>query len=603
MGRLDLRIATLHAHYRSGMRTPATLIAALREYIAADASFNVWIHVLSDAELAPYLNNLANAKARTLPLYGIPFAIKDNIDLAGVPTTAGCPEFAYTPQTSAFAVQRLIAAGAIPMGKTNLDQFATGLVGVRSPYGACKNAVLPQFIAGGSSSGSAVAVARRQVTFALGTDTAGSGRVPAALNGIVGWKPSRGRVSTSGVVPACASLDCVSTFSVSAADATTLMGVLSVYDPGDRWSRRRAADTRIERSAVKVVGVPLAHQRFFFGAAYSPALFSTAIERAEQLGAQVIEVDIAPFLAAGTLLYRGPWVAERRLALTEVLRDLPAAVLPVIKDILAPAQSMTAMETFAGLHQLAQLRRAADDVLDTIDALLLPTTGGTFTIDEIAADPIALNSQLGHYTTFANLLDLAAVALPAGQSAAGLPFGISLLHRAGCDAQLLRFAARWCGESSTAEGHGVGSDSIESQLDNSAKTEPSPGWLDLIVCGAHMRGLPLNAQLVARHGEFVSATRTAPVYRFYALPGAPARPGLVRVASGGASVEVEIWRLPEVEVGGLLALIPSPLGLGKVQLHDGAWITGFICESTAVADAQDITEFGSWRAFLASLET
>lgn len=580
----DMRIATLQRQYRSGSLTPTDTIAALRKRIAEDASFNIWIEVLSDDALAPYLDALTSPAARALPLYGIPFAIKDNIDLTGVPTTAGCPAFAYTPQKSAFAVQRLIDAGAIPIGKTNLDQFATGLVGVRSPYGPCRNALLPEYIAGGSSSGSAVAVARGHVSFALGTDTAGSGRVPAALNGIVGWKPSRGRVSTLGVVPACPSLDCVSTFTQNVEDAATLMPLLSVYDADDPWSLRH--DKPVGAATVAVVGVPRAHQRVFFGASYPAKLFTDAIAHAERLGVRVVEVDIAPLLEAGTLLYGGPWAGERRLSLQRVLNEWPETVEPVIRDILAPAETMSAMDAFVGMHRLARLRRHADVMLDNVDALLLPTVGGCSTIAEVVADPIALNSRLGHYTTFANLLDLAAMALPAGTNAAGLPFGISVLHRAGSDARLLGFALRWC---------------TTPPLPEVLERAPPSGWLHLAVCGAHMRGLPLNHQLVTRRGEFVSATSTAPTYRFYALPGSPARPGLVRTNTGGASVAVEIWRLPETEMGSLLGLIPAPLGLGSVALKDGRSVPGFLCEAAAVANANDITEFGGWRAYVASL--
>ena len=578
----ELNIAALQRQYRSGTLTPDELLDQLRGRIRADASFNAWIHVLTDAQLAPYLAALARPEAGALPLYGIPFAIKDNIDLAGVPTTAACPAFAYTPSQSAMAVQRLIDAGAIPLGKTNLDQFATGLVGVRSPYGATRNAVLPEYIAGGSSAGSAVAVRRGHVCFALGTDTAGSGRVPAAFNGVVGWKPSPGLVSTAGVVPACPSLDCVSVFSASVTDARTVAAVLGAFDAKDPWSRRYPVSAGSE--AIAVLGVPAADHRPFFGGAYDPSLYEAAIAHARQLGMKVMEVDIAPFIAAGKLLYGGPWAAERRLSVMHELAVRPADIERVIREILEPAATLTAVDAFAGMHKLAQLRRAAEAVLASVDALLLPTVGGCFTIDAVLADPIVLNTQLGHYTTFANLLDLAAVALPAGHNAQGLPFGVSVLQRAGSDERLLSFGARWCGE---AEG--------------AVTAVPAPGWLDLVVCGAHMQGLPLNGQLTTRGGVFVRAMHTAPRYRFYALPGTPARPGLVRVTDAGAAVAVEVWRLPATAFGELLGAIPAPLCLGTVALADGTSATGFLCEAVAAQDARDITAFGGWRAFIASL--
>ena len=367
-------------------------------------------------------------------------------------------------------------------------------------------------------------------------------------------------------------------------DAGALAATLSVFDVQDPWSR--TLRDIVGAAPIAVLGVPIANQRWFCGDTYGADLFEAAIARARQLGARIVEVDIAPFVAAGRLLYSGPWAAERRLSLLHELTERAAIVLPVIRAILEPARSLSAVDAFAGMHELARLQRAAEAVLGTVDALLLPTAGGCFTIDAVLADPMTLNSQLGHYTTFANLLDLAAVALPAGVNAAGLPFGVSVLQRAGSDERLLAFGARWCGE-------------VEADVAGVAGV--APGWLELVVCGAHMRGLALNAQLTTRRAELVRTTQTAPTYRFYALPGSPARPGLVRVTGGGAAVAVEVWRLPAAEIGSLFALIPAPLGLGRVALADGSTAPGFLCEAAAIDGALDITGFGGWRAYISSL--
>ncbi len=572
-----LRIAALLDDYAAGRTTPEAVISQARARIRQDAAYNAWIHVLDEAELAPYLEGLAGADPSSLPLYGVPFAIKDNIDLAGIPTTAGCPDYAYTPDEHAAVVARLIAAGALPLGKTNLDQFATGLVGTRSPYGACRNAFDREYLAGGSSSGSAVAVARGHVAFSLGTDTAGSGRIPAAFNGLVGLKPTRGLLSTRGVVPACRSLDCVSIFTSDAADAGAVLQVARGYDESDPFSRRHVTTLPASSQTFRF-GVPAPAELEFFGNTEYQTLFETACARMEALGGERVEVDFRPFAEAAKLLYEGPWVAERYAAVGEFLERAPAAVHPVTRAILQSGTAPSAVDAFESGYRLAALRRAAEQALAEIDVLVTPTAGTHYRIADLEAEPVTLNTNLGYYTNFMNLLDLSGCAVPAGTTAAGLPFGVTLCADAGGDGRLLALAAR---------------------LQGLQPVTSLPGTLPMVVCGAHLSGLPLNHQLTSRGGRLRQVTRTAPRYRFYALPGGPPyRPGLVRVSEGGAPVEVEVWELPEDQAGSFLAGIPGPLCIGRVQLEDGSEAPGFLCEAAAVAGAQDITHLGSWRDYL-----
>jgi allophanate hydrolase len=532
--------------------------------IARAPDRRAWITLLPRERVLEYAAALAKRDPTTLPLYGIPFAIKDNIDLEGVPTTAGCPDFAYTPERSAFVVDRLIAAGAIPIGKTNLDQFATGLVGTRSPYGAGRNSFNPDYISGGSSSGSAIAVAAGLVSFSLGTDTAGSGRVPAAFNNIVGLKATCGALSTSGVVPACRSLDCVSVFALSADDAQRVLGVAAVFDPNDPYSRAVSPISPGLR-----FGVPRPAQLEFFGDTEYARLFNEAVARLEFLGGTRVEIDFEPFLATARLLYAGPWVAERYCAVGDFLDSM----LPVTRQIIAGGRTPSAADTFRAQYRLMELRRATEQAWADMDVLLTPTAGTIYRIAEVEADPIGLNSNLGYYTNFVNLLDLAAVAVPAGFRSDGLPFGVTLVGRAGSDANLLSLAGRLHRER-----------------------------IQLAVCGAHMEGLPLNHQLTSRDAILVSRTRTAPCYKFFALPGGPPhRPGLVKVADGGACIDVEVWSIPTDLLGSFVAGIPAPLGIGRVELENGTQVPGFICESYATAGATDITELGGWRHYLKQL--
>ncbi|OIR06538.1 allophanate hydrolase [mine drainage metagenome] len=543
----------------------------------------VWISRLTREALLARARSVDAAPASGLPLRGLPFAIKDNIDFAPLPTTAACPDFAYTPARSARVVQRLEAAGAVALGKTNLDQFATGLVGVRSPYGVPRNPFGAEYIPGGSSSGSAVAVAAGLCSFALGTDTAGSGRVPAAFNHLVGLKPTRGLISTLGVVPACRSLDCVSIFTRRVGEAAEVLRVAAGYEPEDPWSRRATPPSGPTPWPPRI-GVPRADQLEFFGDAGAAGLFASAVSAWRALGASVVEIDYGPFLATARLLYEGPWVAERYAAIGAFLERSPGALHPVTREIIAPAASLRAVSAFEAQYRLAELRREADAIWESVDAILTPTTPTIYSVAEVEADPIRLNSRLGLYTNHMNLLDLCAIALPAGFLQNGMPWGVTLSAPAFHDDRLLAWAARSLGEEPPA----------------SALYPASHDKLVRVaVCGAHLSGLPLNGQLLERGGRLVRAARTAPAYRFYALPGTtPPKPGLVRVTEEGRGIEVEVWEIPVSTYGSFVAGIPAPLGIGTLELEDGERVQGFLCEAAAVGNARDLTELGGWRAYL-----
>jgi allophanate hydrolase len=595
---LDLSITTLAGAYRSGTLTPLALVESLIERRREFRSYNLWIHEINDETLRARARALANIAPESLPLYGIPFAIKDNIDYASTPTTAACPDFSYLPEASAPVVQALIDAGAIALGKTNLDQFATGLVGTRSPYGICRNSFDPAYVSGGSSSGSAVSVALGIASFALGTDTAGSGRVPAAFNNLVGYKPTLGLLSMRGVVPACRSLDVMSIFALTAEDAARLRAVGARYDAADAFARESRSPARPgwARGASFRFALPKASRLEFFGNAAYPQLFAASVERLRALGGEPVEVDIQPLLDAARLLYEGPWVAERYLATQSLLESKPAAMLDVTRRIIEGGAAPTARDAFRAQYRLKDLIRQAQPIWDKADTLLLPTAGTHYRIDDEQADPIRLNSTLGRYTNFVNLMDLTAVAVPAGFTPAGLPFGVSLIAPAWNDVELLALAARVQRASDATMGATrLPLPAAEPVVDTETKT------IDVMVCGAHMSGLPLNKQLLERGAWRVAITRTAPIYRFYALPGGPPfRPGVVQVKDNGVAIDVEVWRVPAEHFGSFVAGIPAPLGIGKVKLADGSLVSGFLCESLAVSDAVDISSLGGWRQYLAS---
>ncbi len=588
----SLALPALRAAYAAGTLTPAALVDELLRRIDALADPAVFIHVLPRADLLAFAERLAQVPPASLPLYGVPFAIKDNLDLAGVPTTAACPEFGYIPGTSAPVVRRLIDAGAIPLGKTNLDQFATGLVGVRSPYGVPRNPYHPEMIPGGSSSGSAVAVAAGLCSFALGTDTAGSGRVPASFNNLVGLKPTRGWFSTRGLVPACRSLDCPSVFALTVDDAATVAGLAGAYDPADPFSRLPAHESGTGWGGGRPFrfGVPPPDQLDWFGDTLNPPLFAAALRTMESIGGTPVPIDFAPFRDAARLLYEGPWVAERWAAVRAFHARKPDALFPVTRRIIEGGATPLAVDAFEASYRLAALKRAADTTWDRIDTLILPTAATIYTRDQLAAEPVLLNSRLGHYTNFANLLDTAALAVPAGFRPDGLPFGITLFGPAWSDARLAALGAAF-----TAAGPGGSPASPPPSAIASAD-------IPLAVVGAHLRGQPLNHQLTRRGARFVRTATTSDAYRLFALANTvPPKPGLRRVTSGtGAPIEVEVWSLSPAAFGAFTAEVPAPLAIGNLTLADGAVVKGFVCEPEGFADATDITAFGGWRAWLAS---
>jgi allophanate hydrolase len=544
----------------------------------------VWIHRLP-AEQVIAMARAVDARiaaGEALPLAGVPFAIKDNIDLAGCPTTAGCPDFAYDPVQSAGVVARLIAAGAVPVGKTNLDQFATGLNGTRSPYGAPACAFNRAFVSGGSSSGSAIAVAAGLVPIALGTDTAGSGRVPAAFNGLIGFKPTKGRWSTAGVVPACRSIDCVTVFAHGADDAALVDQVVAGHDPADPWSRA-LADAPL---GVRRVGVPMPHQRQFLGDLAAERFYALALERLVAQGADLVEIDLAPLSEAARLLYDGPWVAERTAAMGDFLHTHPHSIDPTVRTIVEGGLGRTAVETWQGVYRLAEIRAWADALWQTIDAICLPTAPTIYRLAEMRASPIALNSNLGLYTNFVNLLDMAAIAVPAGWRRNRTGFGVTMIGPAWTDRALIDWAARWL----AADPYPHPPLDLETTVETVA----------LAVVGAHLEGMPLHWQLTSRSARLLATTTTAPTYRLYAMADSvPPKPALVHDASGGA-IAVEVYELDMAAFGSFVAEVPPPLAIGTVTLADGSTVKGFVAEPRALTGAADITDLGGWRAYIAS---
>lgn len=604
----SLDFATLHFLYRATQLTPTEVVHAVYDRIAARGEDHVWIHLQPRAQALAQMRELEHRRQQSaqpwteMPLYGLPFAVKDNIDVAGLPTTAACPQFAYTPTTSAPVVERLLAAGGVLLGKTNLDQFATGLVGVRSPYGVPRNPFNKDYIPGGSSSGSAVAVAAGVVSFALGTDTAGSGRVPAALNNLVGFKPSRGLLSTRGVVPACRSLDCVSVFALTCADARAVVHTVKGFDASSTYSRREAdtLDLAPPQHRRLRYGVPATKDLRFFGDAEAEQLFDAAIRRLQQLG-DVIEIDFSPFRATAELLYDGPWVAERLTAVQDFYSRNPDAIHPTIRSILAGAAGYSATDLFRGLYQLETFRQQAAGEWAKMDLLVVPTVGTTYTTAALASNPFTLNTNLGYYTNFVNLLDCCAIAVPSGLYTSGLPFGISCIAPALHDGLLCAFGAEY----HQLVGGRLGATEVElgqrteSHGVTSAPTTEEP-YIRFAVVGAHLSGQPLNSQLLQRGARLVHACRTRSRYRLYALSQTvPPKPGLVRTDAGdGVAVAVEVWEMPVAEFGTFVAQVPPPLSIGSILLEDGGTVKGFLCEGYAIQGALDISDFGGWREFL-----
>jgi allophanate hydrolase len=572
----DSPVTELVSAYRNGSKSPAEELVSRLRNIQAEGERPIWISRFSESELLAQLD----AADVAAPLYGVPFAVKDNIDVAGLPTTAACPEFSYLPVRHASVVERLVQAGAIVIGKTNLDQFATGLVGTRTPYGICSSVFDSRYISGGSSSGSAVALAKGQVAFSLGTDTAGSGRVPAAFNALLGLKPTRGLLSTRGVVPACRSLDCISIFAKSSADAELLLAVSAGFDAHDAFSRQRGAVNALGDARPRLA-VPQPKDLEFFGDDESAELFLAAVERARSFGAEISRFDLEPFREAAALLYAGPWVAERSTVVAELLDKNPDAVHPVVRSIIEGGRGYSAEASFRALYRLGELRLRAQQVLGGCHALLLPTAPTHYTIQEVLDNPLELNARLGTYTNFVNLLDLSALAVPAGFKRSGLPFGVTFMAPAFHDQRLLELGRLFAGEAQPAQ-------------------SPAYDCVWLAVAGAHLSGQPLNHELTSRGAQRIRTSKTAAEYRLYALDTVPPKPGLVHAPGENAhAIEVEIWELTREAFGSFVAQIPAPMTIGMTKLADGSLVKGFSCEPYALQGAREISQFGSWRAFKA----
>ena len=575
-----LSVASIAADVQSRRRSAVAVIEEVLERLAFYDAIQpaVWISRFDPDTLraAAATIDARISAGETLPFAGVPFAVKDNIDVEGLDTTAACPAFAYTPLRSATVIERLVAAGAVPIGKTNLDQFATGLNGTRSPYGIPRNAYNRDWVSGGSSSGSAVAVAAGLVAFSLGTDTAGSGRIPAAFNHLIGLKPTRGRWSSRGLVPACRTLDCITVFAGTTADAGLVDGVIAGFDREDAFSRPLGDTARTPRR----IGIPRAGQRPWFGHIESSFLYETALAA---LDVELVEIDMAPLNEAARLLYNGPWVAERTAALQGLLRDDPEAIHPVVRTIVEQGHAYSAVETFDASYRLAELARMAEDMWAEVDMLALPTAPTSYRVAEMLAAPIALNANLGAYTNFVNLLDMAAIAVPTGQYQSGVGVGVTLMGPAGSDRSLIEAAKIL-----------FPAPAVAPPLDLEGRMET----VKLAVVGAHLKDMPLHWQLTSRDARFVGEAKTAPTYRLYAMADSvPPKPALVH-SSDGAAIALEIYELDMAAFGSFVAEVPPPLAIGTVTLEDGSMVKGFVAEPRATTGAEDITALGGWRRYV-----
>lgn len=603
----SLDLQGLQSLYQSGNLTPTRLAKELIRRREDYPDPAVWIHRVSAEDLlsrAGELEGLASRGGqvfRDYPLFGIPFAVKDNIDVAGLPTTAACPGFAYRAEAHAPAVERLLRAGAMLVGKTNMDQFATGLNGTRSPYGEVQNTFSPEHISGGSSSGSAVAVAAGLVSFSLGTDTAGSGRVPAGFNNIVGLKPTRGLVSAAGVVPACRSLDCVSVFALTCADAFSVLGLLRGRDAGDAFSREVPADHRLDAEAWLPApgrfrfGIPDEAHLEFFGDEEYRRLFHEALDRIKSLGGEAVTIPFADFAATARLLYQGPWVAERWAAFGAFLEQHPDSVLPIIHQVVGPGKDIPASAAFAGMARLEELKSTCHAALGGIDFLVVPTAPTLFRRTEIAAAPLVNNGKLGTYTNFVNLLDLCALAIPSGFTPSGLPFGITLVSLPFREGLLSAFGSAYQEKARLPLGR------TGAPLPKPAPVRTPPvAFASLAVVGLHLSGQPLNGQLLNLGARLRGRFRTAPRYKLYSLRMEGRHfPGLVRQNSGGEALEVEVWDMNWPALGEFFMNVKPPLVIGSVELSTGESVKGFLCEAHVVAgaEAEDITAHGGWLAY------
>ncbi len=591
-------LTSLIADHLDGRVTIAQTIAAAYARHRKHGDEAMFISLRPEGEVLAEAEALQAEGPRDRKLWGVPVAVKDNIDVAGLLTTAACPAFAYTPERDATAVARLRAQGAIIIGKTNLDQFATGLNGTRSPYGVPRNPLRTDLVPGGSSSGSASAVSGGIVPIALGTDTAGSGRVPAGLQNLVGLKPSVGLVPSAGVVPACRTLDCISVFGLTVDDAWTVLDVIAGHDAADPFSRALPLGRPGAVAPHLRIGVPRPADLDFDGDAVAEASFTIAVERAQALGATIVPLDMTPFNDTARLLYHGPWVAERWLAIRELYERDREAILPVIREVIAGKPLPDAADAFAARYRLAELALAAKAAMKGIDALMVPTAPRPVTLAQMAADPIGQNSMLGRYTNFVNLLDMCALAVPVSLAGDGTAAGVTFIAPCGHDAALAGLGRAF----HAASGLTLGATGAAMPVLSALAVAPTPGTIEIAVVGAHLSGMPLNGELTALGATFLRATTTTADYKLFALPGGPpARPGLIRVAEGGAAVALEVWAMPPEGFGRFVAGIPSPLGIGTLALADGARVKGFLCETIATQGARDVTAFGGWRAYVASL--
>jgi allophanate hydrolase len=590
-------IAEIVAAHRAGTMSPEETVARSYARIRALNDPAVFITLRAEKDAIADARVLMASGAAGRPLYGVPFAVKDNIDVGGMPTTNACPAFTYHPAHDATSVARLRKAGAIVVGKTNLDQFAAGLVGVRSPYGVPRNLFNAELIPGGSSSGSGIAVGAGLVPLALGTDTAGSGRVPAGFNNIVGLKPSLGLLSTYGVVPACRTLDCVSVFAFTVDDAWIALEAMAGHDENDAYSRSRPLGEVGAMPAHLRIGVPRPGQRLFFSDHDYAFAYDDAVARLKKLGAEILEIDIEPFYETARLLYDGPWVAERTITARSLLASDPDAIHPVTREIILDGLRPTAIDTYKAFYKLEELRWIASHTFRKVDALALPTTPTIYSIKQVHADPIQLNSRLGTYTNFVNLLDLCGLAVPASMTPKGLPFGLTLLGPGGSDAVLAEIGRVFHADTKLPLGA-----LRQAQPPLAAVPKaPAQGEIAVAVVGAHLSGLPLNGELRNLGGRLLETTLTAATYKLFALDGSqPPKPGLLRVDDGkGVAVEIEVWALPTGAFGAFIDKVPSPMSIGTVKLRDGRSVKGFLVEPAAIVRARDISSFGGWRAFLA----
>ncbi len=587
-------LSALKHAYLSGEKSPRAVITAHMNNLRAGQALSpdpAWIWLATEAQIDTQLSKLESSDPASLPLLGIPFAVKDNIDIKDWTTTAACPAFAYTATDTAVAVQKLMQAGAILIGKTNLDQFATGLVGTRSPYGAVPNTFNPDYVSGGSSSGSASVVARGLACFSLGTDTAGSGRVPAGFNNIVGMKPTPGLVSIEGVLPACKTLDCLSIFAGTAVDAAMVLSVMQstcadlAHEPQFHPVR-----PMVSHFPSKLrLGIPVMPQ--FMGNVEYENAYNRAITTARNMGANIVEIDFSALDRIAALLYNGPWVAERYITIESLLCTQPDAIDPTVRRVVSLAEKFSAADAFKSLYELKELAISTHCIWSECDALLVPTAPTHPTIAQVAAEPVLRNSELGTYTNFVNLLGMSAIAVPAGLTQANMPFGVTFIAPGGYDQALLALGAQW--------------QALQTLAPGAPKTQllASTDHIQIAVVGAHLQDMPLHQQLVDRNCRLLARTRTSATYQLYALANTtPPKPGLVRTTTGGCAIELEVYEMPAQHVGSFLSLIPGPLGLGSIELADGSWVKGFICEPWAIDQAQNISHLGGWRAYIASLK-